>query len=324
MVIKTNFGTKQASESNLGLVKLANIDEVLAGVSTNTAVHPKGVHAAIDSIDGVIYSVVLFANQWQGNTTPYTYVINSITNIKSTSNLHTIPDKDMTIDQIVAYQNATIVDGGLGIDTITFKALGIKPTIDIPIRIIVSKSLYVESNYTYVIDSLPISTINTMGIIKIADENDIVSAVDNTKAITPSLLAKNKPNGVAGLNELAKIADSSIPDNIARINAPIFTGIPKAPTAALGNNTKQIATTEFVQNATVSNSKLYEPAPGLTDISLSAIWIITNHYVVVYRNGLRLIEGIDYIKTNNTKTITLTNPILNGDKIYVVVSATVC
>lgn len=35
----------------------------------------------------------------------------------------------------------------------------------------------------------------------------------------------------------------------ANINSPTFTGIPKAPTAAVGTNTTQLATTEFVQSA---------------------------------------------------------------------------
>jgi len=34
----------------------------------------------------------------------------------------------------------------------------------------------------------------------------------------------------------------------ANINSPTFTGTPKAPTASVGTNTTQIATTAFVQN----------------------------------------------------------------------------
>lgn len=43
---------------------------------------------------------------------------------------------------------------------------------------------------------------------------------------------------------------------VPRLHSPDFTGTPKAPTAAKGTNTTQIATTAFVQNA-VSNSGIY-------------------------------------------------------------------
>lgn len=42
--------------------------------------------------------------------------------------------------------------------------------------------------------------------------------------------------------------------NKANINSPTFTGTPKAPTAAAGTNTTQIATTAFVQSAVVAAS----------------------------------------------------------------------
>lgn len=35
----------------------------------------------------------------------------------------------------------------------------------------------------------------------------------------------------------------------AKLNSPTFTGIPKAPTAATGTKTTQLATTEFVDNS---------------------------------------------------------------------------
>ena len=49
MVIKTNFGTKQASEFNLGLVRFATPDEAILGIRTNKAVTPKGLNEAINS-----------------------------------------------------------------------------------------------------------------------------------------------------------------------------------------------------------------------------------------------------------------------------------
>lgn len=45
----------------------------------------------------------------------------------------------------------------------------------------------------------------------------------------------------------------------ADLNSPTFTGAPKAPTAASGTNTQQIATTAFVQNAVAGKADLSSP-----------------------------------------------------------------
>ena len=147
MVIKTNFGTKQASELNLGLVRFATPDEAILGINTNKAVTPKGLNEAINSINGLVYDIVLLADNWGGTSSPYTYTINSITNIDSNTNAHTILNSNVTEAQLLSFREAMIVDGGLSTDTIVFKALGIKPTINIPIKIIISKSLYIEDDY---------------------------------------------------------------------------------------------------------------------------------------------------------------------------------
>ena len=44
-------------------------------------------------------------------------------------------------------------------------------------------------------------------------------------------------------------ADQDDVDLLAPVDAPVFTGVPEADTAALGTSTKQIATTEFVSQA---------------------------------------------------------------------------
>ena len=147
MVIKTNFGTKQASELNLGLVRFATPDEAILGINTNKAVTPKGLNEAINSINGLVYDIVLLADNWEGATAPYTYTINSITGITSNTNAHTMLNSNVTEAQLLSFREAMIIDGGLSTDTVVFKALGIKPTINIPIKIIISKSLYIEDDY---------------------------------------------------------------------------------------------------------------------------------------------------------------------------------
>jgi len=247
LVIKTNFGTKQASELNLGLVRFATPDEAILGIHTNKAVNPKGLNEAINSINGLIYDIVLLADNWEGATAPYTYTINSITGITSNTNAHTILNSNVTEAQLLSFREAMIIDGGLSTDTVVFKALGIKPAINIPIKLIVSKSLYIEDDYEpqYEVDTLPRATVDIYGTVRIATPFDVEDATSNIRVITPLLLAKNMPNGVAGLDASSLINDSYISNNIARVNSPALTGIPTAPTAVVGTNSNQIATTAY-------------------------------------------------------------------------------
>lgn len=63
----------------------------------------------------------------------------------------------------------------------------------------------------------------------------------------------------------------------ANIASPTLTGTPKAPTAAAGTNTTQIATTAFVQTAIAANSiTLTATNPALTASSGVCTWTISN------------------------------------------------
>lgn len=59
---------------------------------------------------------------------------------------------------------------------------------------------------------------------------------------------KDIPGGIPGLGDDGKVSDSVLPDDLARLDSPHFTGTPTAPTAGKGTSTDQIATTKFVQN----------------------------------------------------------------------------
>ena len=321
MVIKTNFGTKQASEFNLGLVRFATPDEAILGIHTNKAVNPKGLNEAINSISGLIYDIVLLADNWEGATAPYTYTINSITGITSNTNAHTILNSNVTEAQLLSFREAMIVDGGLSTDTVVFKALGIKPAINIPIKLIVSKSLYIEDDYEpqYEVETLPRATVDIYGTVRIATPFDVEDATNNIRVITPLLLAKNMPNGVAGLDASSLINDSYISDNIARVNSPALTGIPTAPTAVVGTNSNQIATTEFVNNQLTTNENIYTMTEGQTSVDISDIWTDTSYKLTCYINRLYSIENTHYTKNTVDKTIILSTPATDGDTIIVIV-----
>jgi hypothetical protein len=60
-------------------------------------------------------------------------------------------------------------------------------------------------------------------------------------------------------------------DLLAPIDAPVFTGVPEADTAALGTSTKQIATTEFVSQALPDPNTQYAEITGGANANFTAM-----------------------------------------------------
>lgn len=83
-----------------------------------------------------VVAVTLTAAGWTGTSAPYMQAIN-ITGVTATSNNEFLPALDITADQLAALQSANIVDGGQAVGSVTLKACGDKPSIDIPLRVIV-------------------------------------------------------------------------------------------------------------------------------------------------------------------------------------------
>lgn len=77
----------------------------------------------------------LLASDWTGDSAPYSYNL-SVTGVTATSNQEYLPALGITTEQLAALQAANIQDGGQSEGTVTLKAFGTKPTIDLPIRII--------------------------------------------------------------------------------------------------------------------------------------------------------------------------------------------
>lgn len=76
----------------------------------------------------------LSASGWTGEEAPFSITL-SVSGVTETSNQEILPTVDITTEQLTAYQNANIQDGGQATGSITLKAFGEKPEIDIPIRI---------------------------------------------------------------------------------------------------------------------------------------------------------------------------------------------
>lgn len=102
---------------------------------------------------------------------------------------------------------------------------------------------------------------NTVNVHGISNTSNLVYTNDSrlTNARTPTSHAST--HGNAGSDPIT-IAQSQVTNLIsdlglkAPISSPQFTGVPQAPTATVGTNTDQIATTQFVQTAVTGTGQV--------------------------------------------------------------------
>lgn len=83
-----------------------------------------------------IRTATLFASSWTGDYAPYTYTL-AVTGVTANSNQELLPALNITSEQLTALQAANIQDGGQAANSVILTAFGDKPTIDLPIRVIV-------------------------------------------------------------------------------------------------------------------------------------------------------------------------------------------
>lgn len=98
-----------------------------------------GVNAAVKGTDyagaSETVTATLLAANWTGDAAPYSYAL-TVSGVTATSNQEVLPALNITAEQLEALQGANIQDGGQAANSITLKAYGDKPTIDLPIRVI--------------------------------------------------------------------------------------------------------------------------------------------------------------------------------------------
>ena len=119
------------SAYNAAAAAKKSADDAAAAVTTEQTRAEAAEKTITDSIPSTVVSTTLYAATWNNGT--YTITNDLIT---STSNQEIIPAVGITADQYKAMVAAMIVDGGQSTGSMTLKALGTVPTIDIPIRII--------------------------------------------------------------------------------------------------------------------------------------------------------------------------------------------
>lgn len=81
-------------------------------------------------------SATLTSTGWTGSSSPYTQVV-SVAGVTATSINDILPALNITASQLTALQAANIQDGGQAAGKITLKAFGTKPTVSIPIRVMI-------------------------------------------------------------------------------------------------------------------------------------------------------------------------------------------
>ena len=89
------------------------------------------------AINSKIQNITLSSSSWTGSEAPFSYTVSN-SNVTSTSKVVEImPANGASNTQLEAYLYAGLCGGATGTGTITIKAFGEKPDINIPITIIV-------------------------------------------------------------------------------------------------------------------------------------------------------------------------------------------
>ena len=78
----------------------------------------------------------LLASGWSGSSAPYSFTL-SAAGVTASNNVELVAPSTVTVAQVEAYQSAAIVTGTQANGSITLKAYGEKPTINLPITVIV-------------------------------------------------------------------------------------------------------------------------------------------------------------------------------------------
>lgn len=117
-------GDFQAKVTASGLLKGDGAGGVTAAAAGTDYSGPKATVTA-----------TLLASGWTGSEAPFVYTL-AIAGVTATSYQELVPAVNITAEQLKALQAANITEGGQAAGTMTLKAYGKVPTVDIPIRVI--------------------------------------------------------------------------------------------------------------------------------------------------------------------------------------------
>lgn len=117
-------GDFQAKVTASGLLKGDGAGGVTAAAAGTDYSGPKATVTA-----------TMLASGWTGSEAPFVYTL-AVAGVTATSYQELLPAVNITAEQLKALQAANITDGGQAAGSMTLKAYGKKPAVDIPIRVI--------------------------------------------------------------------------------------------------------------------------------------------------------------------------------------------
>ncbi len=116
---------------NLGLIATAAELNYLKGVTdlVQTQLNSRATKSTIQNVS-------LTSSSWSGSSAPYTYVI-TVTGVTASNVIELVPQNNLTTEQAAAMVNAQILTGTQSTNSLTLKAYGSKPSLDLPITLII-------------------------------------------------------------------------------------------------------------------------------------------------------------------------------------------
>lgn len=129
----TDTTYKTGNNTTAGIAKL--YDSV--GINSDGAMTQNATQTLFDGKATISKTVeaTLFVDNWTGDAAPYTYTL-AVEGVTKTSNQEILPTANIAWEQLIGLQGTNMIDGGQDTNTIILKATKNKPTVDIPIRII--------------------------------------------------------------------------------------------------------------------------------------------------------------------------------------------
>lgn len=115
----------------------SGVDTLNSLYETDTRVKANEDSLVAKASKSKVLSYTLSKSGWSGSAKPFTFTLNNVTGVTDSNNVELVVPSDISIEQIESYQSAAIATGTQAVDSITLKAYGEKPTIDLPITIIV-------------------------------------------------------------------------------------------------------------------------------------------------------------------------------------------
>lgn len=115
---------------------LENTNDVLITMTVDTNLYATKEDLKSKADKSITEEVILSVANWRGDKAPYSYSL-ELAKATETNHIELMPPSNLTVAQRESMTEADIIGGNQSIGSITLLAYGDKPTIDIPIVILV-------------------------------------------------------------------------------------------------------------------------------------------------------------------------------------------